>query len=179
MKTHTETLVQFVLVILSVLVHDGLKTRNILNGHPFSVTVTFRVSFVLVSAFISTCRVFCMVVTCSLMALISSSSCGLLWLPFCWSSCFRACSSLDMALSTSIAYTHKYTSEGKNINETHKWSKRKETCGFLISRKVLFVYLLLDVRKGLSPKSNYDQEKWNHILYIIQFETPKQISPEA
>lgn len=172
MKTHTETLVQFVLVILSVWVHDGLKTRNIL-------TVTFRVSCVLVSAFISTCRVFCMVVTCSLMALISSSSCGLLWLPFCWSSCFRARSSLDMALSTSIAYTHKYTSEGKNINETHKWSKRKETCGFSISRKVLFVYLLLDVRKGFSPKSNYDQEKWNHILYIIQFETPKQISPEA
>lgn len=58
MKTHTETLVQFVLVILSVLVHDGLKTRNILNGHPFSVTVTFRVSFGLVSAFIGTCRVF-------------------------------------------------------------------------------------------------------------------------
>lgn len=43
--------------------------------------------------------------TCSLMAPISSSSCDLLCLPFRWSSCFTACSSLDMTLSTSIAYT--------------------------------------------------------------------------
>lgn len=119
--------------------------------------------------------VWCMVATCSLMALISSSSCGLLWLPFCWSSCFRACSSLDMALSTSIAYTHKSTSERKQTHEIRKHSKRKHVVFEFQERPLCAFCSLLDMRRGLqgdssgslSQKSNSDREQWNHTFISV------------
>lgn len=97
-KWENNSAVQSVRVILTLRAQDYLRMRHIF--FPFLPEPTLR-GYVC-SLWLGVFRV----VTCSLVALISSSSCCLLWPPCRWSCSFRDCSWLDMVLSTSIAYTH-------------------------------------------------------------------------
>lgn len=84
-KWENNSTVQSVRVILTLRVQDYLRMRHI--SPPLArADVQKCVCAACVARFLST------VVTCSLMALISSSSCCLLWPPFRWSWSFRDCS---------------------------------------------------------------------------------------
>lgn len=173
-KYNINTLVQCVLVILSVWEHAGLQT--------FYMTILIYVLDMLCLQHTE-----CRIVTCSFMALISSSSCGRLWLPFSWSSCLRVCSSVDMALSTSIAYTHKYTQERKHISMRWDTNSIKvldnKHMAFEFAGQpslcILFTFRPKERFKFTQPEIKLRPWKVESYIRICQFETPKQSSPEA